>query len=48
MMIPITIEKIRDALAVSIRSELELLEAFMGLSKEERGYLLNFLRMLSK
>jgi DNA-binding XRE family transcriptional regulator len=48
IMIPITIDKIRNALAVSIRSELELLEAFMSLSKEERGYLLNFLRMLSK
>ncbi len=48
MMIPITIDKVRNALAVSIRSELELLEAFMSLSKEEKGYLFNFLRILSQ
>lgn len=48
MLTPITMDKVRGALAGSIRSELELLDAFMSLSKEERSYLFNFLHMLAK
>lgn len=48
MLTPITIDKVRSALANSIRSELELLDAFMSLSREERSYLFNFLHMLAK
>ncbi len=45
---PLTIEKVRAALADSVNVELELLEALMNLNKEESERIINFLNILSE
>jgi hypothetical protein len=45
---PLTIEKVRAALADSVNVELELLEALMNLNKEESDRIINFLNILSE